>query len=306
MKLMLLPVIAYGFGLFAILPAVVTAGAADPPHDSDPVSTVEVVTIQYGIGETRSGEVPLLLNIYQQRAYPGQPARPVVVAIHGGSFRRGSRDDANLAVLARQIVPLGYTVLSISYRLVPDEAVLAAPFAALVDPLEQAQVALRPRTFNTEAMVAASEDIAQVLRWIAANATQYGLDSERVFLLGSSAGAIGALNTVYGLPSRIIGNTGSKIVGVVDLWGALPAVDELPADGPPLLIIHGDKDQTVNVEAARKLVSMAIASGMPHTAYIMPNRRHGFGGNPPLTTEVAPGISICQAVVAFFEDTIGN
>jgi acetyl esterase/lipase len=244
--------------------------------------------------------MPLLLNLHHQTARLGQPAQPVVVAIHGGSFRRGSRDDANLAAMARQIVPAGFTVMSVGYRLVPDEPVLTGPFDALVEPFEQAQPVLRARSrASFEAMLAASEDLAKVLRWISAHAGEYGLDPDRVFLLGSSAGAIAALNTVYGLPQRSIGDTGVRIAGVINLWGALPAVDALPADGPPLLIIHGDKDQTVDVEAARKLVRMAATAGVPYTAYIMPDRLHGFGGNPPLTTEVAPGISICSAVVAF-------
>lgn len=76
----------------------------------------------------------------------------------------------------------------------------------------------------------------------------YPVDTERVVLLGFSQGA--AVAYAY----AILGNT---VAGVVSLGGFLPGGGVLPKPLPPLnslpiLILHGEQDETISVELARK------------------------------------------------------
>ena len=82
---------------------------------------------------------------------------PVVVYLHGGGWVRGDKQQALTRM--RNVVEEGYAVVSVNYRLSGD-----APWPAQLD------------------------DAKAALRWVRANAPAYGLDAERLALLGPSAG----------------------------------------------------------------------------------------------------------------------
>jgi acetyl esterase/lipase len=287
--------------LCLVLVAMLAPLACAAADDAAAPAAIAPVTITYGKGLTQTGEADLLLDLLQP---PERTAglRPVLVAIHGGSFRTGSRTDRNLAAMGQGLAAGGYAVVSMGYRLAPDNPVLSPTYAVLADALlESGVMGQRQRAF-IEAMLVASEDLLTLLRWIDAHGAAHGLDRARVVLLGSSAGAVTALQVAYGAPGRIAGELPVRIIGVVDLWGALPGARGMPRGGPPLLIVHGDQDPTVPVSAAHDLVRLAEAAGITHTAHILPGRGHGFRANPPLTTEVAPGVTIYAAVAAFVRE----
>jgi acetyl esterase len=95
------------------------------------------------------------------RVYHGATANPapVVLYCHAGGFALGNLDTDH-----RQCVELarrgGCTVVSVDYRLSPEH-----PYPAPLD------------------------DAVTALRWVAANATELGIDSARIAVAGSSAGA---------------------------------------------------------------------------------------------------------------------
>jgi acetyl esterase/lipase len=88
----------------------------------------------------------------------GSRPYPVLVAIHGGGFSFGDKEDG-------QIIPVlagltrGYAVVGIDYRLSPES------------------------TFP-----AAISDVKAAIRWLRAHAGEYGLDGSRIALWGDSAG----------------------------------------------------------------------------------------------------------------------
>jgi arylformamidase len=89
--------------------------------------------------------------------FPAAPGAPLAIFIHGGYWRRLSKDD--FAFVAAGLVPLGIAVASLNYGLAP-------------------QTPLR-------------EIVAQCRRslpWLAANAAQLGFDAERISVFGHSAG----------------------------------------------------------------------------------------------------------------------
>ena len=102
-----------------------------------------------------SGSRPVPVRIYRG----GQPPAPAVVYCHAGGFALGNLDTDH-----RQCVELARrgrcTVVSVDYRLAPEH-----PYPAALD------------------------DAMAVLRWVAANATELGVDAARLAVAGSSAGA---------------------------------------------------------------------------------------------------------------------
>jgi acetyl esterase len=104
------------------------------------------------------------------RVYRGGHAEPapVVVFCHAGGFALGNLDTDH-----RQCVELarrgGCTVVSVDYRLSPEH-----PYPAPLD------------------------DAVTALRWVAANATELGIDAGRIAVAGSSAGAALAAGLAHG------------------------------------------------------------------------------------------------------------
>lgn len=85
--------------------------------------------------------------------------RPALVHIHGGGWYTGDKGGASTLEMMRRFVEAGYVALSINYRLAGD-----APFPAAV------------------------EDCKLALRWLRAHAADYGVDPDRIGVLGASAG----------------------------------------------------------------------------------------------------------------------
>jgi acetyl esterase/lipase len=200
----------------------------------------------------------------------------VVLAVHGGGWRGGGRGDygRSLAPLVRR----GVAVVAADYTL------------------------SRPGAPSWPANL---DDLAAARDWLHANAATYGLDRDRLAVMGSSAGGHLAL-LLAGLPA-----VGARVRGVVDFYGptdlsalhaggtsasrsvelmlgASPAVRPAEAAAasplaavrrgmPPVLIVHGDDDPLVPPEQSHALARALAAANVPHTLLDVPGARHGFG-----------------------------
>ncbi|MDQ3402780.1 MAG: alpha/beta hydrolase, partial [Actinomycetota bacterium] len=124
------------------------AARMDVPVESGPGTEVAVVSDVDADG--------VRARIY----LPGEsPVSPVVVYLHGGGWVMGDMDTAD-AVCRYLAVLSGAAVISVDYRLAPEH-----PFPA------------------------ALEDIDRVLGWLhSTGATEHGLDSRRIAVVGESAG----------------------------------------------------------------------------------------------------------------------
>jgi acetyl esterase/lipase len=112
---------------------------------------------------TEFGEVPV--RIYRG----GEPPAPAVVYCHAGGFALGNLDTDHQQCV--EFASRGRcTVVSVDYRLAPEH-----PYPAALD------------------------DAIAVLRWVAANATELGIDAARLAVAGSSAGATLAACLAHGV-----------------------------------------------------------------------------------------------------------
>ncbi|UHS58777.1 alpha/beta hydrolase [Agrobacterium vaccinii] len=180
-----------------------------------------------------------------------KPGLPVVFFAHGGAWVRRNK----LAIRMMYVLEHGFALASTGYRLATDE-----PFPAQV------------------------QDFRSGAAHLVANADEYGIDSERVFFAGASAGAylasLAALATsepefgpvtpvrgvvsIYG-PSDLIAMAGPMLGGLdhdapdgpanqllgysvrdnPDLARRASPVTWISSEAPPFLVLHGDADRVV-------------------------------------------------------------
>lgn len=154
-----------------------------------------------------------------------------VIFVHGGAFTGG--DPVNQKPMADGLTKLGYQVFVIKYRLY-----------------------LRGKSFGCEtttpeklkAVRYAVEDAADATKYVVQNAAALKVDTTKIFIAGSSAGAEAILNLVY---NPFIGR-GDKTyqpfpyAGALSFAGAVldinPVLNRTPI---PLFLMHGTNDQLV-------------------------------------------------------------
>ncbi|MEL6526448.1 MAG: alpha/beta hydrolase, partial [Chloroflexota bacterium] len=150
---------------------------------------IEVTTHIYAQGLTHSdwgsedAEVmDLHLDVYEPIGAPDN--RPVMMIIHGGAFRLGSRDDGRFVSMSEYFASRGWVTISIDYRLAGDFGTFPQSWQdgiqEVVDPSAQD---------STMPIYAASRDAKAAVRWVYANAETYQINTDYITALGMSAGA---------------------------------------------------------------------------------------------------------------------
>ncbi|MDE0263783.1 MAG: alpha/beta hydrolase [Bryobacterales bacterium] len=227
----------------------------------------------------------LLLDLYLP-ALTDRP--PLVVYVHGGAWRSGSRSRMPLTYLIED----GFAVASVDYRLSPE-----AKFPAQI------------------------HDIKAAIRFLGAKATVFGYDADAIGIAGSSAGGhLAALVGVTNGHSQLEGNVGSHlgessdVHAVVSYFGAsnlltilsqstpkgldvrVPALKlllgGLPEDhggaarlaspvhhvdvsDPPLYLLHGDQDPQMPINQAHELHGAYQSKGLPVIFDVVYGGGHG-------------------------------
>jgi acetyl esterase/lipase len=205
--------------------------------------------ITYGSAVNQQGQtVTLLLDAYQPTG-DSVTQRPAIVWVHGGSFAFGNKSSPEIVDEANTFARKGYVSVAINYRLNPGGCitVTVACITAIVDAKHDAQAAVR---------------------YLRANAASLGIDTNRIAIAGTSAGAITALNVGYG-PEDVgdSGNPGfsSTVRAAVSLSGAALTTTPNPGEAKALLF-HGTADTLVPYQWAVTTFDVATAAGL--TVYL--------------------------------------
>lgn len=218
----------------------------------------------------------------------GAKSAPLVVWVHGGAWRAGSKNSMPLGELARR----GYAIASVDYRLSP-----VAKFPTQV------------------------HDCKAAIRFLRANAKTYGYDASKIGIAGSSAGGhlvaeIGVTNghaklegtvgehldqsssvqaivdyygptnfltilkqsTPHGLSVRVpalqllLGSQPEENVSLAKLASPVFHVDK---NDPPLLMIHGDYDPQVPINQSHELEGRYNELGLPVQMEVIHGGAHG-------------------------------
>jgi acetyl esterase/lipase len=262
--------------LFSTLALALAATSVDAATlFKDPQFRVKVTrNVQYSTGDVRqpnAAKRPLFLDIYQPDTGEVSWKRPAMIAIHGGGFLFG--DKGEMTNICRELAARGYVCLSINYRLVPD------------DPPGESQ------DQYTRTVMAAVADAYHASQWVEASAAKYHIDTARMFIGGSSAGAVTSMLLAYNPEIKP-----PHFRAVADMWGTMgPRVNWIKKNGPPLLIIHGTEDETITVSAAEQIDARAKQVGLEHQTYLI----EGMGHSLPLNLEVG-GETLLQHLIDFF------
>lgn len=164
-----------------------------------------------------------------------------VVALFGGGFVTGARDNSLQTTIAQQLTARGYTVVSPDYRLGLKDSAMVASHSSLGKLQELFQWTID----------IATEDCAAAVAYIVTHAGELNINPDRIVLTGCSAGAITVLQLDYcranQLPQAAVLPEGWKPAAVVPYAGAVmckgkPKYKSAPA---PTMLMHGTKDKIV-------------------------------------------------------------
>ena len=254
----------------------------------------------------------LVLDVYAPKSRPAELI-PVVVWVHGGGWRGGSKDGIRRSV---PILSHGLGLVSIGYRL-SGEAKFPAAIA----------------------------DVKAAIRWVRANASRYGFDPDRLGAWGSSAGGhlvalLGTAHEVAEWDSMHEENAGvsSRPTAVCNWFGPTDflRMNDFPGridhdapdspeslfigvpiqenpdktqranpiryvtpDDPPMLHMHGEKDGSVPYNQSELLHAALEKAGVESDLYMVKNADHGFRNMEGDTPE-----SLMERVRDFFGRTL--
>ncbi len=239
---------------------------------------------QTDIEYARIGGLALKLDLH----LPKTANPPLIVYVHGGAWRAGSKSDVPIA----KLLDHGFAIASVDYRL------------------------------STQAVFPVQiHDLKAAIRFLRAKSELFHLNTSRIAIIGSSAGGhLAALVGVTNGNKVLEGTIGehldqsSEVQCIVSLFGAsnlqtilsqstefglkmrVPALqlllggtpDEKPdlaklaspvahldSNDPPLLLIHGDADPQMPHQQSAEFAKAYEARGLPVKFITLPGSKHG-------------------------------
>ena len=235
--------------LLTIIPTVNAQTCAGGRYATDIFTNVTITSdVNFGSNASFTGSTTQLdMDIYEPTG-DTETARPLIIWAHGGSFIGGTKNEQDVTELSDRFAKKGFVCASIDYRtgMWPIDSVNAI-----------------------KALLRAVQDMKASVRFFykdAATTDTYKIDTTQIFIGGSSAGAITALQYAYldqeceieefmslstlssmGGLEGASGNAGysTEVAGVINLCGAVARYGWIEAGDVPMVSLHGDDDGTV-------------------------------------------------------------
>ena len=219
--------------------------------------------------------------------------RTAILLVHGGGWLQGDRSQLR-----------GYGILLARYGFV----CVASEYRLSGEAVWPAQI----------------HDVKAALRWVRANAEHYGINPQRIAVSGNSAGAHLAL-MLAGLADGTLegdgGNAGvsSQVAAVVAIYPPTELRVRHPQDMiglllggdvgrktedeaspvryvhpgyPPTMLVHGNADEVVPVEASFAMYRALIEAGAPAELHVYDGLPHAFDAEAAFGRQVADLIAL--------------
>jgi len=299
-------------------PSLAGEAYARPHTMAMPVPVCRLSDIPF-LGEARKEKLDLYFPAGEARA-----DRAAVVFIHGGGFTGGDKAEYRSASVSADLCRAGYVVVSCNY-------VLGSKDKPGVWPQNIA-------------------DCRNAVRWVRAHAKELGVNPDKIGVAGGSAG--GYLALMVGLSDDRTGPGGdpsakvsAKVSGIIDMYGVVnfsklgkgdvPGVSAeaqqayLPtyqADmrDPPVLILHGTADTTVDIAQSDELAAALVIAKLrfdyirvtdaPHTFDLHPKGKgwkrdridYDTTGVPGMGKDASDQADLVAPTLDFLRRTIGK
>lgn len=274
-------------------------------HISTPVTIDKnvVTDVVYGSNvDWKGNTTSLKMDIYSPPDMQEGKKYPLVLFIHGGGYLSGDKKSANdkCSILADS----GFIAVSINYRL----------------GWTKGDGQCNGSTYELEnAGYRAIQDANASLRFLVSEADKYNIDTNWIFLSGSSAGAITAIcatylndaniNSYYPASASALGSLTSasnnltnrySIKGISSISGGIPDTNLIkPGKIAPMILFHGALDETVPPEyghfyscanypyiAGGVAIYRTVArNNVPAIAHILTDAGHGHDGESGYSDE---------------------
>lgn len=209
----------------------------------EPGANYASVLLPYVFKTSNQKDLPLTMDLYLPQN-DSLSNRPLVVLIHGGAFFFGDKHSPEMIAQCRHLASLGFVVASINYRM----------------GFELSKISIQRCAFKS------IQDAHAAMRFLVHYADKYGIDKSRLYIGGSSAGSITAMNMVYMTDdnkpkttkkkhfAQVHGNLHSagnefhdafEIRGLINMWGALYEIDDFKKFPVSIVSFHGTEDKVV-------------------------------------------------------------
>jgi acetyl esterase/lipase len=289
---------------FGILP--LTLAAAEPASASAGLKVVTNVTF---LAPDRAEKLDVYLPATPA---PDAPFSPAVVWIHGGGWTGGTKNEARAKEICGTLAAAGYVAVSIDYRLGAGawptnlydckNAVRFLRAHAAEYHLDPQRIAVAGGSAggHLALMVGLTTDVAGFEPTDAA--TPYPNISSRVGAIADLYGITDLLTRrkpdPTGKPTEELVDGGAiKVYGATreanpTLWREVSPVTHVQKSSPPVLIMHGLADTTVDYEQAVELAAVLKKAGTTHELHLIKGVGHTFDlekwNKKPLPQDMRP------------------
>jgi poly(3-hydroxybutyrate) depolymerase len=193
----------------------------------------------------------LRFDIYYPTGATSNKIYPVYFSLHGGSFQTSTKK--SVTDFSDALADQGFVVVALTYRVGYYSSSEQCP------PGDDS-------TNLQEAVYRAIQDVNACMRYVTNRASTYNIDTNWVFMGGSSAGGTLTLNTAYvndsvaavHYPKSVatwgkLQNSGNKepyrytIKGICPMWGGVPGYDNMinSKSAIPTILFKGGKDASL-------------------------------------------------------------
>lgn len=267
------------FGLLVLLMTSVTVSAQDQPSSPWATDVGNRYWVQPDIVYQGANNQSLKLDVWYQHEV--KTPSPTLIYIHGGGWIFGTKETSVLQFLP--FLEKGWTVVNVEYRMASSSP---AP--------------------------AAVEDTRCALRWVFRNAAQWHFDTGKIVLMGHSAGGHLSLITAMlpdgtGMDNQCYGTEKLSVAAIINWFGITDVNDVIKGPNfknyaamwmgsqtnaddiarrvspltyvrsglPPILTIHGDKDDVVPYSHATRLKEALDKVQVPNELLTVKGGGHG-------------------------------
>jgi acetyl esterase/lipase len=199
--------------------------------------------------------------------------RPLIIWMHGGGFKFGTKEAKDIRIWCKNFARRGYVCAAINYRLSKKNTLFN--FGEL-----------------QKGCYYAVQDVKMAIEYFKRHRAEYKIDPDKIILAGNSAGGLIALQAAYCSNAELakmagIADTSAnqdgilKVAGVVDFWGGIFDLDWLKNAHVPIVSVVGSRDnimppthKSASLYGAIDIHKQADALGIPNDLKVYDGYSH--------------------------------